>query len=148
MTITGMEAAKKFCTASKWTLSNLELQKMLYITHVVYFGRHKAVLLEDCFYAWDYGPVLPNVYKKLKIYGADPVGNIFKQYNDLDKKALESQIIEEAYTNLKHLTPAQLVALTHVKNGAWEQTYTKCPYTKINDELILQEYENEYHGKT
>ncbi|MCH9780371.1 MAG: SocA family protein [Alphaproteobacteria bacterium] len=67
---TTFQAAKIAAITLDWKVTNLRLQKMLYLGHMWYWGRHDAPLVEDNFEAWDYGPVLPELYHKLKIYGA------------------------------------------------------------------------------
>jgi len=38
MTVSASAAAKRMCERSGWTLSNLELQKLLYIAHMFHLG--------------------------------------------------------------------------------------------------------------
>ena len=61
--------AKKFCEARSWQISNLTLQKMLYIAQVIYLGTFDSRLFKAEFEAWDYGPVIPEVYHRFKIFG-------------------------------------------------------------------------------
>ena len=38
--VSTFSVAKSFCNKSGWTLSNLELQKMIYLAHMFYMGKH------------------------------------------------------------------------------------------------------------
>ena len=123
MTVSVLSAAKRLAARSGWTLSNLELQKILYLAHMVHLGRTDgAPLVHGLFEAWDYGPVHPDLYHRVKIFGSSPVKNIFQSYADLPE-SLEREIIDEAYVKLGKLGSGQLVHITHRPGGAWETNY-------------------------
>lgn len=67
------EVAKKICEAGNWEITNLQLQKMLYIAQVFHLGQYKHHLFRAKFEAWDYGPVAPMVYHEFKIFGNKPI---------------------------------------------------------------------------
>ena len=43
------EVAKKICEAGNWEITNLQLQKMLYIAQVFYIGKHNHHLFRAKF---------------------------------------------------------------------------------------------------
>ena len=55
MPIHVLQAAKYMADRSGWNLSNLELQKILYIAHMFHLGRHSTALVRGEFQAWDLG---------------------------------------------------------------------------------------------
>ena len=68
MAVSSITAGRYACKMSGWTITNLKLQKILYIAHMVYVGRTDGtVLIDEMFEAWDFGPVLPNLYHRVKI---------------------------------------------------------------------------------
>ncbi len=90
MSVNVLSAAKELGKCSNWTLSNLEMQKMLYIAHMFFMGtRDGNLLLNGYFEAWDLGPVHPDLYREAKIYGSRPVRNIFHASNDVDDEIKE-----------------------------------------------------------
>lgn len=140
MTVSVFAAAKRLCERSDWSLSNLELQKLLYLAHMYHWGRSGEPLISGHFEAWSYGPVQPSLYHKAKIFGSSAVGNIFHLVQDLGDSA-EAQTIDEAAEQLSHAQPGRLVAITHWDRGAWAQNYI--PGIRgiiIPDADILQEY--------
>lgn len=140
MTVSVLRAAKHLAEKSDWTLSNLEMQKLLYLAHMFHLGRTGDPLVHGNFEAWDYGPVHPSLYHFAKVYGADPVQNIFYQVPDLPEGS-EREIIDEAYEHLGKVGPGRLVRATHRSNGAWEKNYD--PNIKnqiIPNEDILREF--------
>lgn len=136
-----MRAAKTLCELSEWSLTNLEVQKILYLANRSYLGRTGNQLVDHPFEAWDYGPVLPPVYHECKMYGNKPVKGGFYSYQSLSEGP-EKEAILSAYEALKNKTGAELVALTHQPGGAWSRVYS--PGTKkqtISVNLIGEEYD-------
>ncbi|RXF67117.1 Panacea domain-containing protein [Hansschlegelia zhihuaiae] len=117
-----LRAAKTICELRGWSLSNLPLQKLLYLSHMVHLGRHGQKLAEGPFEAWDLGPVEPRLYRKVKAYGGSSIPNIFSG-PIYDSGSPERDSIEFVLNDLSSATPARLVAITHQPHGAWAQNY-------------------------
>ncbi|HEX3860359.1 MAG TPA: type II toxin-antitoxin system antitoxin SocA domain-containing protein [Stellaceae bacterium] len=141
MSIAAIDAAKRVCDLSSWTVTNLQLQKLLYIIHMVYAGRHNgSILIREPFEAWDYGPVIPSLYKKVKIFGNKPISDIFTFAKDR-LPAAKDAIIREACGNLLSITPAQLVSIAHWQEGAWAKNYAPRAFgIQIPQKDIFDEY--------
>ena len=124
MAITSLQAANKICEYCGWDVSNLRLQKLLYIAHKVFLGRYNKPLIADKFEAWDYGPVVPKLYHKLKMFGRDPIDDVFRLWDieGIEDEQVEA-FIEEACDALSAQTAGQLVAMTHHDEGAWAKHY-------------------------
>jgi len=142
MTVSVFSAAKHLAMRSGWSLSNLKIQKLLYLAHMFYMGRTEGEpLLDGYFEAWDYGPVNPDLYHLLKVYGASPVRNIFRSHEDIPNSKDEAKILDEIYAALGNTTAGKLVAATHRRDGAWEKNYEVGKRgIIIPNSDILQEY--------
>lgn len=142
MTVPVLSAAKRLAERSGWTLSNLELQKILYLAHMFHLGRTDGEpLVPGFFEAWDYGPVHPDLYRRAKVFGSDPVSNIFHGNIDLPECS-ERAILDEAYDSLGKLGPGRLVNATHRKEGAWAANYVPgVRHRPIPNTAILAEYQ-------
>lgn len=139
MTITSFEAAKCICNLSEWTITNLQVHKLLYLAHMVYLGRNKNPLVDELFQAWMFGPVLPKVYNRFKIFGSSPVRK--QIFNNLEfPKKKEFSILEETWRLLKDKKGWELVALTHREGGAWEKYFYPDLNSLIPNESIIEEY--------
>lgn len=135
-------AAKHLANLSGWTLSNLEMQKILYLAHMFYLGRTGEPLVHGQFEAWDYGPVHPDLYHRVKIYGSDPVGNVFHSIPDM-VAGPERDIISEAYQTLGKAGAGRLVKATHRPNGAWATYYLPGARKRVlPNSAILKEYQD------
>lgn len=122
MPVSAVQAAKKLCEERAWMLSNMELQKILYIAHMFHMGRGNGELIRENFEAWDFGPVVPVVYHKVKAFGRGAIRNIFSAIPDVQEGS-EADILKEASEGLKDFGPSQLVAITHWSEGAWARHY-------------------------
>ncbi len=70
--------AKYIAEEANWGLSNLELQKLMYLAQMIHMGRYDGrPLFDGSFQAWDFGPVEPSLYHRAKVFGARPVKDIF-----------------------------------------------------------------------
>ncbi len=141
MAVHAKEAAKYLAKLSGYQLSNLELQKMIYLADMAFTGSHKERLVDESFEAWDYGPVLPTVYHSCKAFGANPVQNVFWGVSDIEGTE-EAEALKTAYEALKDMTPGQLVQNTHWSGGAWYKRYSPgAKGIKITTEDMIEEYE-------
>jgi uncharacterized phage-associated protein len=149
MTINAFQAAKKICEFGNWSVTNLQLQKILYLAHMIYMGRNnKEPLIYESFEAWDYGPVLSSLYHRVKIFGEQPIKNIFIDIPDLEDGTKEVNLLKEACDKLLHQPPSKLVAFTHQPKGAWASHY--CAGEKgclIPNEAVFEEYKKNNYGK-
>lgn len=141
MPLTAMQAARKVCEHGSWKITNLGLQKILYIAQMLFMGEHGGLRLADAdFEAWDYGPVAPDVYRRVRIFGAGPIHDIFFNVphpND----GLRESYLHNVCTALAGKKPAELVAITHWKGGAWAKNYRPgARGIHIPDTDILDEY--------
>lgn len=134
-----LSAAKRLCECSAWTLTNLQLQKILYLAQMLHLGGTGARLVNGDFEAWAYGPVLPVLYSQAKIFGGGPIREVFGAGAILDP--VRGKALDDAYAQLGKLTAGRLVAITHWKDGAWARYYQpEVRGIKIPDEAIIDEY--------
>lgn len=147
MAVHAFEAAKRACQTSGWALSNLHLQKILYIAHMLYMGQSRErLIVGDEFEAWDYGPVLPSIYREVSAYGPNPIRNGFNDVPDIHGP--EAQAIDDAVQRLARVSPFRLVEMVHDNKSAWSQVYD--PYFRgmqIPDAMVIQEYQNRFPGR-
>lgn len=122
MTVQALSAAKRICEVSDWSLTNLRVQKILYVAHMFYMGQNDGTpLVTGHFEAWDYGPVHPRVYHVAKVSENRPVEpHVLKKYSDLHDGSLEREYLDGA---VEKLPLKKLVAITHWEGGAWYKNY-------------------------
>lgn len=140
MSVRSFAAARLICQQGNWQVTNLALQKVLYVAHMIYLGRTGEGLIKPAFEAWDYGPVLPKLYRRVRSFGSEPIQDVFSTEASI-KNRPEGKIIAQVCDVMLKLTPGQLVAFTHEKGGAWERNYVPgVRGIEIPTEHILDEY--------
>ena len=137
---------KFICERGGWKVSNLQLQKILYIAQMLHMGRAGGQRLVDAdFEAWDYGPVSPDLYRKVRMFGAAPIEDVFygaREFPEGDSRRAE---LIKICDQLLPLRPGALVELTHSSIGAWAKNYVAgFRGIKIPDCDIVAEYNNRF----
>ena len=136
-------AARFICRRGDWQVTNLALQKILYMAHMAHYGRTGHRLITRPFEAWEYGPVEPKLYRHVRAFGADAIKDVFSAEESI-KGTPEAETLAEACDALLKLRPAQLVAMTHRKGYAWDRNYVPgargivIPNADILDEYRLR----------
>ena len=144
MAISAMEAAKIACQESEWELSNLQLQKILYIASMSYAGSTEGkdtLIGDEYFQAWKYGPVLPDVYQSAYQFGSGPIEKLpGSQTSSIPPWTPEYKEIQRAVQKLKDKPVFELVEFTHSEIGAWHDAYNSGYNMPIFPEDIYSEY--------
>ena len=137
-------AAKRLGEKSGWVLTNLQMQKMVYLAHMFYMGEYNTPLVAGDFEAWPLGPVHPVLYHHLKRYGADPVPpEAFAHDPSLPDGHPGCKYLDAAVTELPR---GKLIGITHWEKGAWRTNYRQ--YERnivIPKDDILAEYKKRKH---
>lgn len=138
MPISTLQAAQKVLELSQWNMTDLKLQKLLYLANMIHLGRHNTPLVDENFEAWMYGPVIPSLYRLLKKFGSNPITiNVGSVEN---MKCEECKTLEDVWKSLGEKEGWELVDLTHKFNGAWNKNYDPARTAIISHEDILDEY--------
>ena len=125
-------------------VSNLQLQKILYFSHIDVIRAGKGKLIDDSqFEAWDYGPVLREVYNEFSPYGANKLtikekvdSSLSDEMNDI------KDIVDKSIDKYIEKSPWELVTKSHQEEGAWKKAYKEGEKRIISNEDIEKEIEN------
>ena len=119
------------CSATVGKITNLKLQKLLYLSYGEWSKSHEQELPYMEFKKWRFGPVSEPVYHYYKHLGDKPIPEIM-EYNGRCFVEDEVEEIDFAMRKYSLLSVAELIDMTHRSGGAWE---------KASDDGIL-EYED------
>jgi uncharacterized phage-associated protein len=125
-------------------VTNLKLQKLLYLTHGLMLAKHGRPLVNERFQAWKYGPVLESLYHDLKIYGPGRIGptdgfvNLWKPLPPDAKE--EENSIKAVLKQCGSMSSGALVSMSHAPDGPWNAVY-KNQDSEIGDQAIKQYFE-------
>jgi uncharacterized phage-associated protein len=134
--------AKYICQCAGWRKSNLELQKLMYLAQMFHMGRNDGERLFDGdFEVWDYGPVEPDLYHRAKVFGADPVQDIFHNALTFNEKDPRRRVMDDVCAKFAKYNAGDLVEITHWDEGAWARNYVPSRrHIAIPDDQIWEEY--------
>ena len=100
------------------TISNLKLQKMLYYQqgfHLAYFG---TPLFDEDIVAWQYGPVVPSVYKEYKSFESNSISTSEEGISLSDD---EEELFNNVYEEYNQFSAVSLMKMTH-EESPWKTT--------------------------
>lgn len=147
MSVSPEAIANEFIDLSKeergYSVSNLKLQKLVYIAHGFYLGFYKEPLSNARAEAWQYGPVFPSLYQNLKRYGKGRVVDHVPTYDKIDKNSLEADFIKSVWQAYGNLSAVALVARTHKPGTPWEKIWKEKGErgATISDTIIREHFE-------
>ena len=158
--ITALDVADYLLTKAE--CSHTRLHKILYFMYADYLCLYNKKLFDGTIYAFNYGPVIYEVYKKYsslkdeekKNYIVDDreIKLISKKYkNPVEVRILianlgveKINLINEELKKYKNIKTEDLVNLTHKKNTPWSKNYDKGSlFNKIPDSDIRKLHKNE-----
>ena len=99
----------------------LQLEKLLYFAQGWHLARFGKPLFEDDFQAWDYGPVIPEVYQKYKVYGRN---GIMREGAPCAADRLtpdEYALLLDVAREYMRYSAYGLVELSHEKDSPWDR---------------------------
>ena len=126
------------------TITPMQVIKLTYFCHAWMLGLHSRPLLDEPVEAWQYGPVIPKIYRSLRRYGGGPVTRQIPNVKEADFDAIELDLIGQVSSKYGRLTGPQLSALTHAVGTPWHQEWMGRK-TRIPDHRIEQFYKAQAH---
>lgn len=103
-------------------LSNLQLQKLVYIAHGYYLAWKNQPLISDPVEAWQYGPVINKIYHQFKNHKDAKIelpSSDFATALDCDEGA--QSVISYVLDSYGDRDAMSLVNLTHQENTPWSE---------------------------
>ena len=112
-----------YCNQNHIGISNLKLQKVLYFIQAEFLVSNSGedACFNDRIEAWDFGPVVPSVYRHYKLYGSANIpATSAITYRDIlpwDRDLIDGMIKKTA-----PYSAAELVQITH-NQAPWKDAY-------------------------
>lgn len=156
--VSALDIAKYIASATKVT--HLKLQKLIYFVYEEFLRKYEKPLFKEKIIAYQYGPVVEEVYQSFKSYGRDEIKDIYDDSyvisdredvlgissaaamkiaaSPMNKEILE--ILCRAIVKYKDHTANDMVNLTHETNSPWSKVYKSHENREITDEVIKSYY--------
>jgi uncharacterized phage-associated protein len=102
-------------------LSNLKLQKLIYFAQGLHLASEGTPLFNDEIKAWEYGPVVPELYHKYKTFGAGgiPENKTFDP-NSIDPDT--RKFLDEIFLVFGQFSAIRLMDITH-DDQCWKDAH-------------------------
>lgn len=108
-------------------VTHLKLQKLTYLAHGWYLAIYNTPLYDDDVVAWQYGPVLIEIYNVFKSYRKLPIHELgYSQIQGKRPQVEDESILsflDEIWNIYKDLDAVTLVNITHAIGGPWDYVY-------------------------
>lgn len=131
------------------TFTVMKALKLVYFAHAWSLGLHKGPLISEDVQAWQYGAVIPSLYRSLKIYGSSPIrfkitksgvdildaiaasdDDLAKKYNrdvisydDLLRNTETEELLNTIWQSYGSLSGFQLSEMMHKQGTPWWQIW-------------------------
>jgi uncharacterized phage-associated protein len=108
----------------------LQMQKLTYLAQGWTLGLTGEQLFREAIEAWEYGPVVPEVYYSLKFFGASQIRGRLKDYDYALRRVViaqealdntEGEIVRAVWETYGTWSGPQLISLTHQRHSPWWQ---------------------------
>lgn len=124
-------------------VSNLRLQKLLYYVQAEFLLEQGIGAFKEEIEAWDFGPVVPEVYHMYKMFGREdivyPLDMFIDSVSEIEKD--DRDIIDDVLERSKNIPTIELVNMTH-NEAPWIDAYNrgKAGFTNIISKENILEY--------
>lgn len=111
-----------YCTKCGKPITNLQLQKILYYVQLNFIRTFGEIAFPESIQAWQYGPVVPNVYERFSSYGPTKICNLYEGIAALfstEKEKLIKRVINACIS----INPWELVEKSHRPGSPWSRVY-------------------------
>jgi len=129
----------------KRDLTPLQLMKLVFLSHGWMLGVYWRHFIKDPIEAWEYGPIIPNLYNKIKQFKSSPVNYPIEKETGINFDAGEKEVLDQVYREYGKLSGIQLSSITHVSGSPWENTWERGGRNSvISNDLIMEYYREKY----
>ena len=152
-----------FAARDNVRLSPMKLQKLVFLAHGWHLAINKRPLVREEIEAWQWGPVISDLYHELKEFGRESVtGRItdlgILEHDEVDLYDAEVyeipeddtqtvNFLEEVWDVYKEFTGYQLSNWLHIEGSPWYQVWNQeggVGLHEIISDDIIQEYYDKY----
>lgn len=115
-------------------ITNLKLQKVLYFAQAYYLSKIGRPLFSDNIEAWEYGPVIPDVYHKFKSKGSDP---IICEEDESSLSDADKENLKKIWGTFGGYSASRLVDISHA-HTPWREASKST--SKVISHKAIKEY--------
>lgn len=108
------------CIVDEHPITNLQLQKILYLIQREHLCAYNTRAFNDPIEAWKFGPAIPSAYYEFCYYGAMPISD-----KQLSKSANfeNTNLLDKIIASAREKQPWDLAEDINRVGGAWSRTF-------------------------
>lgn len=130
-------------------ITPLQVNKLAYFGHAWMLGLYSHPLLKQEVIAYDYGPIIPDIYHALRRWGGEPITRQIAGYEVGPQQQVlddnEEYILKKVWEKYGHCSGRQLSATAHAKGTPWHEVRKRQKEPAVIDnELIARHYRKKY----
>jgi uncharacterized phage-associated protein len=139
--------------AAALSIDPLQIQKFVYLAQGWTLGLTGEQLFREAIEAWEYGPVVPELYHSLKLFGASRIKGRLKDYDYAQRRVVtaraalektEGEIVRAVWKTYGTWSGPQLISLTHQSSSPWREARDTGEYNaRISVEAMRVWFANE-----
>lgn len=118
----------------------MQLQKLVYLCHGWVLGGTGEALIMDRIEAWDYGPVIPNLYHHYKKYKGNAIKEEGMDHSNRIKEGITSFLIDEVLKKYGNNDGISLSSITHEEGSPWDMTIRKHGLGAVIQNDVMEKY--------
>jgi len=128
-------------------LTPMQLIKLVYLCHGWMIGLHGRSLISEDVEAWQYGPVISELYGKIKKYRSNPVLESLCTIPEGEFDATECSVMDQVFTLYGSLSGPALSRLTHASNTPWSITWEYAGKSAVISNDLIQDHFDKLYRK-
>lgn len=128
------------------SISPMKLQKIMYYVASEFAKATGRPLFSEKFEAWQYGPVLPSIYREFRPFSGRPITNYATQdalgnayLIDESTDVHLKEALDRVWNRTRNLGAVELSRLTHAEDSAWYKAWQRGPNSSLNNDDILND---------
>lgn len=124
-------------------LTHLKIQKLLYYADGINLAINEEPLFKEKIHAWQHGPVIDDVYSRLKNNGSKEIefdNKYIEIIEEINNNPILYNTLVTTYENYAGYTAWQLREKTHVKGSPWQRTVDEKGMGKEIDKKMIKDY--------
>ena len=118
----------------------MQLQKLVFLAQGYALATLGHCLFERNIHAWQWGPVIPSLYKSLQKYGAGKVTESLDASDFIGESSEEYGVISAVWQAYGGYTGSQLSDITHRTGSPWSRTWERKQFDSIPVDEIKDYY--------
>lgn len=120
-------------------LTPMQVLKLVYIAHGWMLGLYGRPLISEEVEAWQYGPVIPDLYNAMRRFKSQPVQGAIRNGNGrLDDQ--EENIIDQVYRIYGQKSGPALSRLTHQAGSPWQLVYRQGSFGDVIPNDLIEDH--------